>query len=390
MVFLIILFKLHIKLIYFLLKLLPVDNHKVVFLSRNTDTAPLDFKLLDDELKSRANNLRTVFLTKRIKSGLPGMLGYYFHIMRQLYHVATTNVCVIDSYIIPISVLNHRRSLRVIQIWHAMGAIKKFGYQTVGSKYGRDSKLSALMNMHEKYDVIISGSYNMIPFYSEAFNAARERFLPVGLPRIDYIVGEYKRIRRNIFKKYPKLKDKPVILYVPTFRREKDGGIDRIIDSVDFDKYTFIIKKHPNDKREYEDKRVTAVLGFSALELITVADYVITDYSAISIEASALLKRVYFYVYDYERYIESNGLNIDLYEEMPGCVFSDPGLLMEEIKRGEYNFNAVRLFKEKYVINNGYAAKYICDLIDECAQGSWMGNIQQLGRKYDKIPETVD
>jgi CDP-ribitol ribitolphosphotransferase len=134
-------FILHIKIIYSIFKLLPVDSHKVVFLSRNFDTPPLDFRLLENELNKNFTGYKTVFLTRRIRGGIPNMIGYYFHIIRQLFHIATTNVCVIDSYIIPISVLNHRKDLRVIQIWHSMGAIKKFGYQTLGKIYGIDTKL---------------------------------------------------------------------------------------------------------------------------------------------------------------------------------------------------------------------------------------------------------
>ncbi|MDD3693064.1 MAG: CDP-glycerol glycerophosphotransferase family protein [Oscillospiraceae bacterium] len=383
-------FILHIKIIYSIFKLLPVDSHKVVFLSRNFDTPPLDFRLLENELNKNFTGYKTVFLTRRIRGGIPNMIGYYFHIIRQLFHIATTNVCVIDSYIIPISVLNHRKDLRVIQIWHSMGAIKKFGYQTLGTRYGRDTKLSSLLHMHEKYDVIVSGSYDMIPYYCEAFNTPSEHFFPVGLPRIDYIVGSKDDIQRRIYGKYPELKQKPVILYVPTFRPEIDDGINRLIESVDFDKHTLIIKKHPNDQREFKDNRVTNIQGFSALELLTVADHIITDYSAISIEASALLKCVYFYVYDYDKYIESNGLNIDLYNEMPGCVFKNADKLMKKINHGSYDFKSIRDFRDKYVVNNGYSAQIISALIDECANRVWSGNIEQLRRKYDKVPETVD
>ena len=37
---------------------------------------------------------------------------------------------------------------------------------------------------------------------------------------------------------------------------------------------------------------------FSTLDMIKVCDYVITDYSAVCIEASLLNKPVYFYLYD--------------------------------------------------------------------------------------------
>ena len=366
MIFLILLYKLDLKLIYFLFKLLPVDPRKVVFLSRNYDSPTLDFRLVEGELKRIDSGIRTVFLTKRIRGGVFNLIGYYFHTLRQLYHIATTNVCVLDSYIIPVSVLNHRKNLKVIQLWHAMGAIKKFGYQTLDSRYGQEERLSRMMHMHEKYDFIISGSEAMIPFYSKAFNAPENKILPIGLPRIDYIVNEYDNIRRRIQNRFPDLLKKPVILYVPTFRLESDDGIENLVDQIDFDRYTLIIRKHPNDRRRFADDRVTKIDGFSSLELLTAADYVITDYSAISIEASALEKCVYLYVYDYDRYYESNGLNIDLCGQLPGCVFGDAEALMDEIGRGDYNYESIRSFKNKYVINKGDAAGKISGLVFEC------------------------
>ena len=365
MAILIFIFNLHLKLLYFLFKLLPVDKRKVVFLSRNFDSPSLDYRLLNDELKKSHSELYAVFLTRRIHKGIFQLIGYYFHTLRQLYHIATTNVCVLDSYIIPISVLKHRRTLRVIQLWHAMGAIKKFGYQTLDTKYGRSSRLSRMMRMHENYDYVISGSQAMIPYFSEAFNVPYERFVPTGMPRIDYIVNKKNIIRKRIRKKYPALTTKPVILYVPTFRPQTDDALEHLINQVDFSKYILIIKKHPNDKRTYTNDCVTSVDGFSSLDLLTVADYVVTDYSAITIEAAALEKQIYFYVYDYEQYCESNGLNLDLFELFPDGVFKDAAGLMHKIEQNEYDLDVVRKFKRTYVINNGDATKRIANLINE-------------------------
>ena len=46
-----------------------------------------------------------------------------------MYYLATSKVCVLDGYCIPASILKHKKKLKIIQIWHASGAIKKFGYQ---------------------------------------------------------------------------------------------------------------------------------------------------------------------------------------------------------------------------------------------------------------------
>ena len=74
----------------------------------------------------------------------------------------------------------------------------------------------------------------------------------------------------------------------------------------------------------------------------------ITDYSAISIEAAALLKPVYFYAYDLEEYARDTGLNIDLEAEMPGCVYRDAAALAAGMER-EYPRDSIRRFRDTYV-----------------------------------------
>ena len=59
---------------------------------------------------------------------------------KSMYHLATSRVCVLDSYWPPVSLLKHKEELRVIQIWHAIGKIKQSGLQSVGKKSGRKAE----------------------------------------------------------------------------------------------------------------------------------------------------------------------------------------------------------------------------------------------------------
>ncbi len=303
-------------------------------------------------------------LSRKLDKDFIGGVKFYFFMLKQMYHIATSKTCIIDSYIIPISILNHKRDLKVVQIWHALGAIKKFGYQTLGKESGRNIKVSKMMDMHKNYDVIISGSVAMVPYFSEAFNADFDKLISLGLPRIDYLVNNQKLIKNKIHKAYPKLNSKKVILYVPTFRTNESNHVKGLINSINLSKYNLIIKSHPSKKIKFSNDRVYRCKEFTALELLTIADYVITDYSAISIEAAILEKPVYFYVYDYSEYIEKNGLNIDLYKEMPGCVFKSAYELMYSLNKKQYDFNLIRNFKSKYVANvSGNITTLLADYI---------------------------
>ena len=72
------------------------------------------------------------------------------------------------------------------------------------------------------------------------------------------------------------------------------------------------------------------------MDLLAVCDYLITDYSAIALEGAVLNCPTYYFVYDYEEYREKNGMNIDLFEVMPGCVFRNADELMQRLAQGSY------------------------------------------------------
>ena len=55
--------------------------------------------------------------------------------VRQIWHVATAELCLVDGDVPAVSLPKRHRS-RVVQVWHALGAIKKFGYQALDTPAG--------------------------------------------------------------------------------------------------------------------------------------------------------------------------------------------------------------------------------------------------------------
>jgi CDP-ribitol ribitolphosphotransferase len=119
-----------------------------------------------------------------------------------------------------------------------------------------------------------------------------------------------------------------------------------------------------NQKLDINSTKVYTCDEFSAIELLAVCDYLITDYSAIALEAAILDKKTYYYLHDYEEYLEKNGLNIDLFKEMPGCTFKSAKDLMESINKDKYNTEAFSEYKRKYLPKNlGNSTKLLVELI---------------------------
>ena len=146
-----------LNVIFFFMKCLPVQN-KITYISRQMDTTPVDFEMVKEQMIQDHPEYKHVILAKMIHHGLFSKIGYIFHMFRQMYHIATSKAVILDTYCIPISILKQRDSLVVIQMWHALGAFKKFGYSILDKQEGSSSKMAKLMSMHRHYTYVLTSS----------------------------------------------------------------------------------------------------------------------------------------------------------------------------------------------------------------------------------------
>lgn len=351
------------KFLYFFLKFKKIKNNKVVFISRLDNKKSLDFKLLEDEIKKRNKDVECVFICNRVTSLTDDFWNNVKYTYSCLSNLADSRVCITDSFVPAISICRHKKGLKIIQIWHSMGAIKKFAYQTLGMTSGRDINDAKILNMHKGYNYIISGSAAMTKYFAKAFNYDEKYFLNYGLPRMDYLLNNKDSLKNKILKEYPILKKKKNILYAPTFRTTDDDKTIALTKYINYDKYNLIVKAHARQELKTNNQVLTCD-KYSALDLITVADYIITDYSGIAIEAAVLDKKTLYYVFDYEKYQKNNGLNIDLYKEMPNCVFKDEKELCAFIDKDKYDMKTLLKYKNKYIdVQDGTSTQKIVDLV---------------------------
>lgn len=335
--------------LYGILKVFPTKKNKVLFLSRQADELSLDFAMLKDELYRQNPKVEIVAICNRLDDSKNGMIGFAFDTLRSMYHMATSRVCVLDAYWPAVSILKHKPQLTVIQMWHAIGKIKKSGYQTLNKSSGRSAKTAELLCMHRNYDIIIAGGRAWNPYYCASFDTTEDKLLNIGLPRIDHLLQTEAENRQNVLEVYPEFKGKKVILYAPTFRRNMELKWEPLLDCIDFDQYVLIIKGHPNQKIECNHPGVRMCPEFKAVDLLAVCDYLITDYSAIAVEAAVLNKKTYYYLYDFEAYTENNGINVSPFDSMPGCAFREAEPMMASLTSGDYPQDVLDAYREKYL-----------------------------------------
>ena len=409
-------------------------HNKVAIISRESNEPTLDIRLLDEELQRRG--IRTETLCRLLtKEKSLRSLGYIGHIFRQIRAIAGADVVVLDTYCIPVSMLPHRKGLKVIQMWHALSAVKKFGWQTVGKAGGSSAGTAKLMRMHRGYDYVVSASDITAEHFSEAFGTSADKIVKYGLPRIDYI----KRVSSGILceetaaricAKYPQIKKRNdnlccegqtgqdgspqvqsgtqaqhgpadsirTILYAPTFRKGKAVDVQSLLSALGTERYNVVVKLHPlyrgaaaesvqgesgqgeggqGEGSRRDSSRAGSIIyddDFSSDDWLSVADIIISDYSSFVIESTLADKPLYIYAYDIEDYSENTGLNIDFDSEpIAKYVFRDAEELAAALEE-PYDYDALRQFRDRYIdIDTSNCTGQLAGFIESLLHGKQSG-----------------
>ena len=361
-----------LNIIYWFCKLLPTQD-KVAIVSRQSDTPSVDIELLAKELAKQAPSMKIVVATKKIQAGWMGKIKYGFYMIAvQMPLFATSKVVVLDGYCLCASLCRHKSSLIMMQMWHALGTFKNFGYSAIGKKEGYSQAIADGMRMHKNYDVVFVSSEAMKNVMAIPFHAQTKQMVVLPLPRVDLLKDEsYRMKQRERFQaKYPKAKEKKVLLFVPTFRKTIDivPFLEAFIQAIDFKHYLFVVKTHPLTKEINHSDHVLYDQHFTSLELLCVADVVVTDYSAIYFEAALANKPIYRYIPDEEDYRMQRGLN-DLFLEAPGFISKKAKDVMDAIDANQADLEEQCQFIRRYIApyenNTERMAKYILDRVRE-------------------------
>ncbi len=341
-------FVLVIRILYAPMKLRKTKN-KIVWLSRQSDAKSQDMEMLSREIARISPETKQVFRLKKLRDQTGITLSYIFSVFGDMWQLADSSLAICDTYSIPVSCLNHKKELKVVQIWHALGAVKQFGLQSVGRAEGRSADVARVLSMHKNYDMVIAPSTAAGEFYCKAFDCSMDKIVVASLPRVDVILDGTNR-RVEFLASNPRCRGKEIYVYLPTFR---DGDGDAIKSlTAEFEKHgdkALVVSAHPHSRTGV----CTYSGDFSTYDLMKLSDGIITDYSASAFEASLLGLPLWFFVPDHDVYAKQQGLNTDIKALMQGAFFTDASKLLSEISKKSYDYEALRRFSEAFVTNRG-------------------------------------
>lgn len=328
------------NIIYLPFKLLK-SKRKITFISRQGDKTPLEFQMIIDSLKDE--DIKIVSIAKMLHKNPKSVIENFFLFFKEMYHIATSKVLIIDGYCIMASTLWHKKNLTIIQTWHANGIIKKIGLQTLENRSNFQRKLAVHMNMHKNYDYVLSSSKHSSSVFLEAFDINKENLLEIGTPMLDYLYNKGYKINDKKFDRKGKLN----VIYMPTVRKGEKLDMKDLVENFNFEKYNLFLKLHPAYQDDNIDPRINLVKGYSGEQMISVADYVITDYSNIMFEAGIEGVPVILYIPDIEEYRKHPGLNIDVEKEFK-YTYKDIKDVLKMLDK-KYDMKYLKEFVNKFI-----------------------------------------
>lgn len=325
---------------------------EALFLSRQSDSLSVDFKLLSSELmKHRGWSI--VQRTQMVEDGTSGALKLVARMFGDVKALARCQVCFVEGYNPAVSLLNlkgiHASSSDysepwvvnsdfpteplVIQVWHAAGHFKKFGYEALDTPEGRSSNDARIARMHRNYSWIACSGEGARAGFAEAFGCPVERVVALGHPSFDELYRDPEESLRKVYTMYPQLEhtSKPIVVFAPTLHRLRgDAVFEELRTALESDPrsaaYELVWSFHPVTLQG-TDIRVTT------RDLLRCASLVITDYSSVVYDAALLDLPFAFYTPDIDEYRESPGLATDPSALAPGLCLKSPDEMITFLER---------------------------------------------------------
>lgn len=374
-----------------------VNPAKIVFLEAKEKGIPDSFETLYDRITT-GYSYEVMFIS--LGQNRVSIKQYYRNCKQAVVEIATAGYVFLNDASDIVSCLPLRPETKIVQLWHACGAFKKWGMSTADLIFGGTRKDLLRHPFYRNLSLVTVSSPEVSWAYIEAMvlEDRPEIVQPLGVSRTDrfFEEGFLATARSRVEKLIPQSKSKEIILYAPTFRGRVSSaeGPDKLdieaLKNALGHRYILLIKHHPFVKRlpSIPDSCTDFAFQVSEMlpidELLSVADVCISDYSSLVFEYSLFAKPMVFFAYDLEDYSDWRGFYYDYDELTPGPVFTEMGPMVDYLAHIDEQFDEkqIRAFREKFMSAcDGHSTDRIC--------AATFGEDEFEGRRIKNAHETL-
>lgn len=341
-----------------------VDVRKVAFVEVREGGLSESFRLVHDRL---AADERCDVSVHYLRESSVSLFEYARNCKEMLKDIATARVVLLNDASNVISCVPMRKETKVIQLWHACGAFKKFGMSTADKIFGGSREDKKRHPFYGNLSLVTVSSPEVVWAYVEAMDLGDtpEIVQALGTPRTDVFFDEgfLRGSRTKVEAAHPHVGGRKILLYAPTFRgrvacAQAPDRLDiRLMKEALDGEWSLVIKHHPFVKQLPEipedcaDFASYATKDETISELLAAADACVSDYSSLVFEYSLLDRPMAFFAYDQDDYDDWRGFYYDYKEFTPGPVAKTTEELVDFVMHVDERYDAVRVaaFRDKFM-----------------------------------------
>lgn len=355
-------------LFFYLSRLFRSSERKVFLVATHDDSPEGNIGIVADAIQKKFPDARLIWFTRKDKITNP-----FNFFIRKAYHLATAKYVFLDNEFLPMAYIRFAGDVKVVQLWHGTGTIKRFG-QDVNTGSLKELEYRA----NQRITHLIVNSEETKKEYASAFGITEERIFVLGLPRTDLLLSPsfLQKKKEAFLAEYENLRGKRWILYAPTFRDDEVEEPELHLELPQMseeleDGDVLMIRLHPHIANrlgeEFETAKWDNIINVSeyagVTTLLAVADVLVTDYSSIIFEYCLQKKPMIFYAYDLEQFeAEGRSFYRDYKKFVPGPVVKTQDEWMRCMRND--NFSDVSEFvRENFCYLDGNATERLLELI---------------------------
>ncbi|MCL2736361.1 MAG: CDP-glycerol glycerophosphotransferase family protein [Propionibacteriaceae bacterium] len=350
----------------------PVRPNSVILATNRTEILSDNLRYVYDHVDKDAFSVTQFFLPSRPTS----IVARLRRDLRFIAAMAQTQYTIVDDFLPLVYPLRLRPDTRLVQVWHALGALKRVGY----SRRGKNGGPPPTSISHKNYTDVIVSAEEIRKDFAEAFGVAMDIVHATGAPRSDLFFDQTEQdmARERLYRAHPILEGRRVILFAPTFRGREKRTAHYPEEFLDLDRFgealgpddLVVLKMHPfiQEPARIPEKYADRIIDLSDYpefnHLLLICDLLITDYSSAIFDYSLLKRPIIFYVPDLEHYQQGRGFYYDFGEYTYGPVVHTFTDLLATLDTAVLEDSCLERFHMKFLANcDGHATQRFIDTV---------------------------
>lgn len=366
----------------------PINPKKIVFTTiEGTTGFSCNPKYIALELLRRRQDLDLVWLVDDMSKEFPAGIRKVKNTLKNRAYELSTSAVWVD---------NSRKQLECrkrpgqfyLQTWHASIAIKPIGLER-GASF---SKIARMVTEHDSrmIDLFVTNSA-WVEEHAALGMLYHGKMIRTGSARVDALINDRDNIRLKFRERYGLTKDTKIAMYAPTFRSgsqgtERDpamqnkmpdfGMLRETLEKRFSGKWVIVLRLHPQLTARHISLGLTdeteTVIDASReddmCETLGAADFLLTDYSALTFDAAFIDLPVFLYVYDLKGYIKDRGQLSWNLQDLPFPHAETMDELCRKISGFEvngYKEALQKMWKITELNEDGHATNKIVDIIEK-------------------------